>query len=322
MHLIITDIRMARSRVLSLGWWHGLVAMAALVMLGAALMWFGWQAGHGPEPGIVGGAVSRTVSWLAPDRLLERQEQAARASIDAMARKVGEMQARLLQLESLDERVRALAGLPAMKWEPLPGQGGILLDDRPLSMQEFEGVLNGLGGWMGARHDRMLAIESRLVDEQARTRLVPSSLPVTGRPVGSPYGTRIDPISGHAARHTGLDFPAPKGTAIAAAAGGVVVTQEFHKEYGNMVEVSHGNGLITRYAHASKVFVKTGDLVRQGQKIAEVGSTGRVTGPHLHFEVLKDGVWQNPGHFLFAGRGKPPVQMVTAREHDVEPAQQ
>lgn len=160
------------------------------------------------------------------------------------------------------------------------------------------------------------------MDQQAQISLVPSRLPVTGHPVGSLYGTRIDPISGHAARHTGLDFPAPVGTAITAAAGGVVVTQEFHKEYGNMIEISHGNGLITRYAHASRVLVKKGDLVRQGQKIAEVGATGRVTGPHLHFEVLKDGVWQNPGDFLFAGRGKAPVRMVAARVHNVEPAPQ
>lgn len=318
MHLIITDIRMARSRVLHVGWLHGLAAVAACLLLGAGLMWLALY-GMGRSEGGSGGLA---VSWPTPDRVLERQERAVRASIDAMARKVGEMQARLLQLESLDERVRGLAGLPAMKWEPHPGQGGLLLDDRPLSMQEFEGVLDHLGRQLDVRHDRMLTIESRLVDQQVRTRLVPSWLPVTGHPVGSAYGTRIDPISGHAARHTGLDFPAPKGTAITAAAGGMVVTQEFHKEYGNMIEISHGNGLITRYAHASKVFVKKGDLVRQGQKIAEVGASGRVTGPHLHFEVLKDGVWQNPGDFLFAGRGKAPVQMVAARVHDVEAAQQ
>lgn len=267
--------------------------------------------------------IERAVArWPSPDRLVEQQEKAVRSSIDAMARKVGEMQARLMQLESLDERVRGLAGLPPMKWEPHAGQGGVLLDDRPLSRQELSGALDDLGARVKAQHDRMLTIESRLVDRQVRTALVPSLLPVQDRPVGSPYGTRIDPISGHAARHTGLDFPAPPGTVISAAAGGVVVTQEFHREYGNMVEIAHGSGLITRYAHASRVFVKAGDLVRQGQKIAEVGSTGRVTGPHLHFEVLKDGAWQNPGDFLFGGRGRAPVQMVAGREHLMDAPQQ
>lgn len=317
MHLIITDIRMARSRVLRLGWQHGLVFASGLVLLGAGLMWLGLLA-----VGMYGEASASVVSWPTPDRVIERQERAARVSIDAMARKVGEMQARLLQLESLDERVRALVGLPAVKWEPRPGQGGLLLDDKPLSMREFEHVLDEFGEQVQARRDLMLTMESRLVDEQARTSLVPSQLPVTGRPVGSPYGTRIDPINGHAARHTGLDFPAPTGTAITAAAGGIVVTQEFHREYGNMVEISHVGGLITRYAHASKVLVKKGDLVRRGQKIAEVGATGRVTGAHLHFEVLKDGVWQNPSPFLFAGRGKAPVAMVAGREHEVESGRQ
>src|SRR6185436_2848523 len=101
--------------------------------------------------------------------------------------------------------------------------------------------------------------------------------------------------------HTGLDFPSEPGTPILAAAGGVVVTQEYHQAYGNMIEIDHGNDLITRYAHTSRVFVKKGDLIKRGQKIAEVGTTGRSTGPHLHFEVLVQNVPQDPQKFLAAG---------------------
>ena len=101
--------------------------------------------------------------------------------------------------------------------------------------------------------------------------------------------------------HTGLDFAADTGTFIVAAAGGIVVTQEYQLAYGNVLEVDHGNNLVTRYAHASRTLVKKGDLVRRGQKIAEVGSTGRSTGPHLHFEVLVDGTYQDPQKFLRAG---------------------
>jgi murein DD-endopeptidase MepM/ murein hydrolase activator NlpD len=107
--------------------------------------------------------------------------------------------------------------------------------------------------------------------------------------------------------HTGLDFPASHGTPILAAAGGVVVTQEYHSAYGNMVEIDHGNDLITRYAHASRALVKKGDLVKRGQKIAEVGSTGRSTGSHLHFEVLVQGVFQDPQKFLYAGQNLPVI---------------
>jgi murein DD-endopeptidase MepM/ murein hydrolase activator NlpD len=102
--------------------------------------------------------------------------------------------------------------------------------------------------------------------------------------------------------HTGLDFSADPGTPILSAAGGVVVTQEYHAAYGNMIEIDHGNDLVSRYAHASRVFVKKGDLVRRGQKIAEVGTTGRSTGSHLHFEVLVQGVQQDPQKFLQAGQ--------------------
>ena len=121
--------------------------------------------------------------------------------------------------------------------------------------------------------------------------------PVDG-PVSSGFGIRSDPFTGRTALHSGLDFPADIGTAILAAAGGLVRTAEKHPAYGNMVEVDHGNGLVTRYAHASRLLARVGDLVRRGQKIAEVGSTGRSTGPHLHFEVLVQGVQQNPQKFL------------------------
>jgi murein DD-endopeptidase MepM/ murein hydrolase activator NlpD len=119
--------------------------------------------------------------------------------------------------------------------------------------------------------------------------------------LGSTFGWRIDPFTGRSALHSGLDFPAEPGTPIYAAAGGVVVTQETHPQYGKMIEVDHGNDLITRYAHTSRVLVKKGDLIKRGQKIAEVGNTGRSTGSHLHFEVLVQGVPQDPQKFLNAG---------------------
>jgi murein DD-endopeptidase MepM/ murein hydrolase activator NlpD len=119
--------------------------------------------------------------------------------------------------------------------------------------------------------------------------------------VGSGFGWRIDPFTGLSAMHEGLDFPASVGTPIYAAAGGVVVSQEVHPQYGNLIEVDHGNDVLTRYAHLSRSLVKKGDLIKRGQKIAEVGNTGRSTGPHLHFEVLVRGVAQDPQKFLRMG---------------------
>jgi murein DD-endopeptidase MepM/ murein hydrolase activator NlpD len=147
--------------------------------------------------------------------------------------------------------------------------------------------------------DLLTLIESRLLESKLRELLVPSVAPVVG-PVGSGFGVRPDPITGRAALHSGLDFPADSGTAVAAAAGGVVLAVEWHPQYGQLLEIDHGKGLVTRYAHLSKAQVRQGDLVRRGQKVAEVGSTGRSTGPHLHFEVLVEGSPQDPARFLGA----------------------
>ena len=138
------------------------------------------------------------------------------------------------------------------------------------------------------------------------------SKPVVTGHLGSAFGWRIDPFTGRSALHTGLDFQAEPGSSILAAAGGVVVTQETHPAYGQMVEIDHGNDLITRYAHASRVWVKKGDLVKRGQKVADVGTTGRSTGPHLHFEVLVQGVPQDPQKFLAAGHRLPAPQLAQA----------
>jgi murein DD-endopeptidase MepM/ murein hydrolase activator NlpD len=143
-------------------------------------------------------------------------------------------------------------------------------------------------------------IESRLFEKRLDAAMVPNSRPVDG-PVGSGFGFRSDPFTARSALHTGLDFPAETGTPIQAAAGGVVLSTDMHPAYGHLVEVDHGKGLVTRYAHTSAVLVKAGDIVKRGQLIARVGSTGRSTGPHLHFEVLVDGVQQDPARFLAGG---------------------
>ena len=151
----------------------------------------------------------------------------------------------------------------------------------------------------------MTVMESRLFDQKITKLMLPPQPPVAGDVLGSTFGWRIDPLNNQSALHQGLDFPSQPGTPILAAAGGVVVTQEYHPAFGNMIEVNHGNALITRYAHSSKVVVKIGDLVKRGQKIAEVGTTGRSTGPHLHFEVQVQGVLQDPQKFLMAGQKMP-----------------
>ncbi|WP_284409385.1 M23 family metallopeptidase [Acidovorax sp. SUPP2539] len=310
-HLIITDARLARSRAIHL---TGTRLMAAgllvsfTIMLVAAMLYH-WVFLKGAREGwpIVGSLVK----LVAKDEMEER-DRFMRANLDAMARKVGEMQARVMQLESLGERVLGLAGMPASELSRPPGQGGALVSGHPMDMQELERTLDDLAQLTDRRVDLMTVVESRLFDQHIRKHMVPTQAPVLGKLPGSAFGWRIDPITGHSALHTGLDFQADTGTPILAAAGGVVVAQEYHPAYGNMIEVDHGNQLVTRYAHASKTMVKRGDLVRRGQKIAEVGTTGRSTGPHLHFEVLVQGVPQDPQKFLMAGAHAPSTRVASA----------
>jgi murein DD-endopeptidase MepM/ murein hydrolase activator NlpD len=131
---------------------------------------------------------------------------------------------------------------------------------------------------------------------------VPVANPAPGSPLSSPFGARVDPFFGHQAMHTGLDFKAPSGTPVHATADGKVIDAGRNGGYGNMVEIDHGNGMVTRYAHLSRISVESGDKVARGAKVGEVGSTGRSTGPHLHYEVRRHGNAVDPAAFLKAGR--------------------
>jgi len=298
-HFIITDAWLARSRAIHLSGPRLLLALAGLsllLMLSAALMYH-WVFLKGAREGWP--VVGTLVRLIVKDEF-EQRDRYLRENLDAMARRLGEMQAKLVQLEALGERVSGLAGLNPADVKAVPGRGGALVSGRPLTMEELDSTLAELDALADHGSDLLTVVESRLFDQKVRRMMIPTQHPVEG-PLGSAFGWRIDPFTGRSALHTGLDFEAHAGTPILAASGGVVVTQELHPAYGNMVEIDHGNGLVTRYAHASRALVRKGDLVKRGQKVAEVGSTGRSTGPHLHFEVLVQGVAQDPMKFLKAG---------------------
>jgi murein DD-endopeptidase MepM/ murein hydrolase activator NlpD len=300
-HFIITDAWLAKSRAIHLSGTKLAAALAALslgLMLSAAGLYH-WVFLKGAREGwpVIGALVKLVVK----DEFAQR-DRFMRENIDAMARKLGEMQAKLVQLESLGERVSGLAGINAASLKLPAGEGGALVAGRSLSMEELQATLADLERLTGQNTDLMTVVESRLFDQKVKKMMVPTQQPLQSGHLGSAFGWRLDPFTGRTALHTGLDFQAGPGTPILAAAGGVVVAQENHPAYGNMVEIDHGNHLLTRYAHASKVWVRKGDLVKRGQKIAEVGTTGRSTGPHLHFEVMVQGVPQDPQKFLAAGR--------------------
>jgi murein DD-endopeptidase MepM/ murein hydrolase activator NlpD len=298
--LILVDRRLARARTMNLSRatlaWGALCIFALIALAVASLYVVTFRMAAQREIPLI----KQLVSVVMRDRLAQ-DEQYLRDNVSSMAKMVGEMQARLLRLDALGERVSKLAGIrpEEFNFREVPGLGGAEpTEARRLSLAELQVQAHNVGKGLDERTDFMNVVESELVDNAARSALLPRNTPVVEGFVGSGFGMRMDPFTGEYTMHTGIDFAAPVGTPILAAAGGVVASAEPHPEFGNVVRVDHGNGLSTLYAHASRFIVKTGDIIRKGQPIALVGATGRATGPHLHFEVRVNGVPQNPLKYL------------------------
>ncbi|HEX2604016.1 MAG TPA: M23 family metallopeptidase [Oxalicibacterium sp.] len=237
-----------------------------------------------------------------------KKDKFVKENLGLMARKLGEMQAQMMRLDALGERVQGLAGVKPTEFNfhESPGRGGpeVSMDSHgghELTMSEFQTLLDTMSADLDRRTDYMNVVESALMADKIRSRMLPTSQPVNVAYNSSSFGWRLDPFTGRTAMHEGIDFPASVGTPIVAAAGGVVTVAEYHPQYGNLLEIDHGNDLTTRYAHTSRILVHVGDIVRRGQHVADVGTTGRSTGPHLHFEVRIRGVAQDPRKFLAAG---------------------
>jgi murein DD-endopeptidase MepM/ murein hydrolase activator NlpD len=236
----------------------------------------------------------------------KRSSEFVRENLKVMAVKVGELQARLMRLDSLGERVANIVGIKTQELktaEQIPeGRGGPLISATALSPDDLQKSLDALTREVETRTDTLALLDSRLFEDRVRKSMLPTTLPVNVEWNASGFGWRIDPFTGERAMHEGVDFPAGVGSRVVSAAAGIVVSAEFHPDYGNVIEIDHGNDLTTRYAHCSRILVKPGSVIRRGQPIAEVGTTGRSTGPHLHFEVRFRGVAQNPNRFLEKAR--------------------
>lgn len=242
-----------------------------------------------------------------------KKERYVRQNLNAMAVKLGVMQAQLMRLDSLGERIQGLAGVKpeAFNFRELPGRGGPEQSsvvpragqrmEPTLDMAGFQRSLDAMTRDVEHRADYLNVVETALMNDKMKFKLLPTSQPVDVSYNTSGFGWRFDPFTSRSTFHDGIDFAAPTGTQITAAAGGVVIAAGYHHEYGNLLEIDHGNNIITRYAHASRLLARVGDIVKRGQQVATVGSTGRSTGAHLHFEVLVGGTPQNPEKFLSAG---------------------
>lgn len=224
------------------------------------------------------------------------------SNLQLMATRLGELQAQVLQLDALGERLSGLAGVKRERRADTlkAAQGGPYV---PVSVSagDLQKEIERLAALVDRRSDDLAQVEFKLLEKRVRDRLLPTILPVKDGYLGSPFGHRADPIMGVRAMHEGIDFNAETGTPVVAAADGVVLVAAYHPEFGNMIDIDHGEGLVSRYAHLSRIDIRPASLVKRGQSIGAVGNTGRSTGAHLHFEVRMQGVAQNPAHFLKQG---------------------
>ncbi|MDE3009571.1 MAG: M23 family metallopeptidase [Pseudomonadota bacterium] len=305
MHIIVVADHRSAPRSFTLATWQ-LGAVAALALGGLVGLVLGVGVlvrGLGPQAGMVARGGMPAVSDVGP-------------TLSMMANRLGEMEAQLLRLDTFSARLSTLVGnrgnrgdRNASRLAPppqLPQPDGDAVTAPAAGEPHAQApTLDGLrqklmqvAAAIEERSIRINQIESAVVDVRAMARTLPTVSPIVNGPHSSNFGARVDPFNGELRFHQGIDFPAPPGTAFTAAATGVVTSAHAVPDFGNLIEIDHGNGLVTRYAHASRIDVREGEMVLKGQTIGLVGSTGRSTGPHLHFEVREHGHALDPERFL------------------------
>lgn len=228
--------------------------------------------------------------------------QSAQADLDALTLRIGQMQAQMLRLNALGERLVNQGDLDGEEFDfnAVPAVGGPQdsSDMQSVQFPDFITMLNELGAEMEDRKQKLSVLETLLMSRSLSERVMPSGRPVEEGWLSSKFGKRNDPFTGKQEYHKGLDFAGKKGSEILAVGDGVVVWAGERSGYGNMLELNHGNGYVTRYGHNQRHLVEIGEKVKKGQQIALMGSSGRSTGPHVHFEVLKNGKTVNPAKFI------------------------
>lgn len=297
MNIILVSNKMAKAKSLSVMQAGMLIAALVLVPVLLTLLFIT------PQNNIK----QQGVKALLPPHL-KSSIISSQVHLDAYAKELGELQARMMRLDAQSERLAKIAGekdkasgkksnqttdslLPA-------NRGGPLVNAHPMTEPDLQAAILELTKAVDARDESLSSIEAKILQQSVLKDMLPNSNPISAAYNSSSYGWRIDPFNGNKAFHEGLDFTANTGTPIRAAADGIVTAAEQGGAYGKLVKIEHGAGLETRYAHTSKILVKVGERVIKGQIVAEVGSTGRSTGPHLHYEIRLNGAALDPRKYL------------------------
>lgn len=273
----------------------GVGSVAALALVVSAFF-IGLQLGE-RSAGVSAGTPAE-LARLAVRQKAEVEEMRARVQerIDSMAARIGQINAQLVRLDAFGKHLAEMAAIDSQEFDfgfaPAvggPEAQGAMGEDRDLSA-----MIDTLESSIARREAQMGVLESVILQRELRKQIVPEGRPVRRGYLSSGFGTRQDPFNGYSAFHAGIDFAGAKGDPVVAVAAGVVTFAGVRPGYGRVIDVTHGDGYVTRYAHNERLSVKVGDTVTRGQQVALMGSSGRSTGPHVHFEVLRNGRPVNP----------------------------
>lgn len=282
--------------------WHYLLPAFILTLIATALVGSGYALGSSAKiPAYAKSMVSQWQRSISGQRRqVEDARQNARISLDVLTQRVGELQAHVNRIDALGNRLVKMAKLDSNEFDfsQPPAIGGA---GEPPSSQHDSALLESLDGMasqLDSRESELQALGHLIMNRNLQQATYPTGWPVTSGYISSGFGQRPDPFSGQGDFHSGIDFAGTSGAGVQSVADGVVTFAGRDGGYGLLLEIAHGNGYSTRYAHNQKLLVNVGQRIKKGEKIALMGTTGHSTGPHVHFEVLKDGKQVNPDKFV------------------------
>ena len=292
-------INLSRRRIVS-------IILLSLLLLPAGFMYGGYWYGQ-------------QVVEFKPDafhqvlkqNLLEQKSEITAAQRDvednmhALASRLGTLQAHVIRLDALGQRLTKMAKLDKgeFNFDNSPAQGGPeTQDNSSVDVPDFLVSLNSLSQQIDDRSKQLTVLETMMMSRNLQSEVFPAGRPINKGWTSSYFGMRTDPFTGRRAHHKGMDFAGKDGSDVVAVASGIVTWASRRYGYGNLVEINHGNGYVTRYGHNKTILVKVGDTVKKGQNLSLMGSTGRSTGPHVHFEVMVNGRQVNPAKYIRASR--------------------
>jgi murein DD-endopeptidase MepM/ murein hydrolase activator NlpD len=290
-----------------------LKSMSLLVLVPALLLGGAGYIGYHLAPDVRGVKQMREAAAVWDGRVQAQRREIAslRQRLDdnlfALTRRLGQLQAHVTRLNAVGERMTRMAELDTGEFDfdnppPLGGPEDRSAGAPAPAIDEFHTALDRFSRELGARERQMWVLRDLMVAGELREEVMPSGRPIKSGWISSGFGSRTDPFTGRHASHYGIDFAGGLGSEVISVASGVVSYAGRRSGYGNMVEINHGNGYVTRYGHNRKILVAAGERVEKGRTIAEMGSTGRSTGPHVHFEVLRNGRIVNPTSYIYASR--------------------